>query len=337
MYRFFRFFIFNLLLLVTLVGCKNDPLRSEISGMDIEISIPRFDQELFTLDFDTIERAVPWFYHKYNDFFDIFNVHVINIGPASAKYYSSYLSMFVNDPTNQELYAYTQNIFPEMDKLEEQLSLAFRRYHYYFPDSLIPQPVAFISGFNHKMFTIGNYIGIGLDQYLGVDCPYYDLLGTPVYMQRNMHPGKIASDIIQTWGSANVPFNDSIDNVLNRMIYEGMLLYLTDLLLPEIPDSLKIGFTAEQIKFCKSNEKQMWTFLVEHDLLFSDDQLEIRKLTEDAPNTYYFPDASPGRAAVWIGWQIIREYIRRNPQQSIPEFYSNRDYQSILRGSRYNP
>ena len=339
MIRIFWSIIINLLLLVTFTGCKNDPLKVDISEIDLEIEVQRFDKKIFTVDFDTIDDAVSEFYDRYGDFFDVFNVHVINIGPASDRHYGSYLSMFVNDPANREVYDYTQEVFRDqvMDEINSELTDGFKRYSYHFPDLTVPEIIGYVSRFNHKLFTVDSYIGVGLDQYLGQDSKYYDMLGTPKYMQYNMHPGKIPSDVVHVWGSALFPYNDSIDNLINRMVYNGLLLYFTDALLPGMADELKIGFTPGQMKFCRSNEKQMWTYLVEHQLLFSTDPLEIRKLTDDAPTTYYFPSESPGRAAVWLGWKIVREYARRNPALSVSEIVSEQDYQKILRGSRYNP
>ena len=309
----------------------------DISDIDLEVKVQRFDRELFTMDFDSLERAISAFYKNYGDFFDVFNVHVINIGPASQKYYGSYLSMFVNDPYNTEVYNYTQEIFPEMNSIDEQLTLALKHYLAHFPDSAAPEVIGFVSRFNHKLFTVDKYVGVGLDQYLGRDCKYYDMLGTPEYMQYNMYPDKIPSDVAYVWGSSLYGYNDSVDNVLNRMIYNGLLLYFTDALLPDLADSIKIGFTPSQMKFCRNNEKQMWTYLVEHKLLFSSDPLVIKKLTDDAPTTFYFPADSPGKASVWIGWQIVREFARRNPDLSLAEIMKERDYQKILRESRYSP
>ncbi len=329
--------IINLLLLVTFNGCKSDTIKADISGIDLEVEVQRFDKAMFTVDLDTIDRAVSLFYDRYGDFFDVFNVHVINIGPASHKNYGSYLSMFVNDPDNRQVYEYTQEVFEDMSDINRVLTDGFKRYLYHFPDSAVPEVIGYVSRFNHKLFTVDNYIGIGLDQYLGRDCRYYDMLGTPKYMQYNMYPAKIPSDVANVWGTSRFPYNDSLDNVISRIIYHGLMLYFTDALLPGMPDHMKIGFTQDQMKFCSNNERQMWTFLVEHKLLFSTDPLEIRKLTEDAPTTYYFPSESPGRAAVWLGWQIAREYARRNPELSVGDIVSERDYQKILRGARYHP
>jgi len=116
-----------------------------------------------------------------------------------------------------------------------------------------------------------------------------------------------------------------------------MLYYFTDALLPEMADSLKIGFSPDQMKWCRNNESQMWTHLVEKKLLFETDPLVIKKLVGEAPNTYYFTPESPGRAAVWLGWQIVREFMRRNPDIPLSQLLAETDYQRILTGSKYHP
>jgi hypothetical protein len=98
-----------------------------------------------------------------------------------------------------------------------------------------------------------------------------------------------------------------------------------------------MGFTRDQMKWCRDNEEQMWTYLVEEKLLFSTNPMVIRKLIEDAPNTSFFTTESPGRATVWQGLQIVRAYVKRHPDLTLNQVLSNRDYQEVLRESRYNP
>ncbi len=105
----------------------------------------------------------------------------------------------------------------------------------------------------------------------------------------------------------------------------------------KMEEHFKMGFTEDQMKWCRNNEKQMWTYLVEEKLLFSTDQMTIRKLTEDAPSTQFFTAESPGRAAVWQGLQIIRAFADRNPHLTLSQIMSQRDYQEVLRLSKYNP
>jgi hypothetical protein len=330
-------FLLILTLICTSPGCKNNPLDVNISGINLEVKIQRFEKELFTMNPDSLEESIPVLYQKYDDFFDVFSYHVINIGMPSDTYYPGYLSMFVTDRMNRTVYNETIQLFPGLEGLETTFSSAFKRYTYHFPEKKIPELVSYISGFNHSHFTVGNYVGIGLDKYLGTENEFYERMEFPRYQRLNMFGDKIPSDVLFALASAEITYNDSMDNLLGRIIHLGKLMYFVDALLPDQPDSLKIGFTIAQMNWCKNNEKQMWEYLIENKLLFSSDPMTIRKITEPAPFTSYFTSESPGRAGVWIGWQIVREYARRNKDLSVSEIIQETDYQSILKHSRYNP
>lgn len=320
-----------------LSGCNGRSIDVDVSGIHTEVEVERFDLSLFGVSPDSSETAIGSIYENYGDFFDVFNVHVINIGSASAKRYASYLSMFINDPLNREVFEYTGEVFGEMDDINRELTDGFRHYLYYYPDSILPRVVGYVSRFNQGLFTVDHFVGVGLDQYLGSDCHYYRKMATPLYLRMKKIPERVPVDVMMAWATQICPYNDSIDNVLNRMIHKGMLAWFVDAMYPQMEEQFKMGFTAEQMKWCKNNEKQMWTFLVEEKLLFSTKQMDIRKLTEDAPSTQFFTLESPGKAAVWQGLQIVRAFADRNPQLSLNQIVSRRDYQEVLRLSKYNP
>ena len=188
------------------------------------------------------------------------------------------------------------------------------------------------------------FLGISLDRYLGGDAGYYDQLGIPRYMQRKMVPEKIPSDCFYAIAQTEFPFfpppEDSVKvrkNVINQMIYEGKLLYFIRAMMPREKDEILLGFTSDQLKWCRMNEGRMWAYLIENNLLFSTDYLTINKLTRDAPFTSYFPQESPGKAANWIGWQIVKDYMSSHAQVTLKELMNNYNYQEILDESGYNP
>jgi hypothetical protein len=330
--------LFFLTLIAWLVnGCKSHPLEVDISGIDLSVKLERFDRELFTLGQDTLDRAIGEMYLRYGDFFDVFNVHVIGIGQASSRRYPSYLSMFINDPTNREVYDYTEQVYASTQMLEQELSDGFRHYLYHYPDSLAPRVVAYVSRFNQGLFTVDHFVGVGLDQYLGSDCSFYQQMGTPNYLVQKKEPVRVPLEVMYAWATSIYPYNDSLDNVLSRMIWHGQLAWFVDAMFPGVDEMLKMGFNPDQMKWCRNNEKQMWTHLVEEKLLFSPEPLNIRKLVEDAPYTSFYTSESPGRAAVWQGWQIVKAYAERYPKLTVHQIMSQRNYQELLRESRYNP
>ena len=336
----------NLRLLLTIfifVGlasfsCRNSELGRKKDKSEVKISIERFDRELFLMNQDTLPAAINSLYKKYDDFLDAFSYHVISIGSPSARDYQPFLSMFLNDRLNREVFDATQIVFPELTALERELSKAFSIYKAEFPEKEVPRVISYVSRFNNpSCFTVSNYIGVCLDRYLGSGSEYYKKLELPLYTRMNMFPEKIASDLLYSLGTATFPYNDSIDNVLSRMIHEGKILYFAKYMLPKEPDSLIIGFTKSQMKWVDENEEQMWTSLVEKKLLFSRNSMDIRKLTGAAPFTYFFSNESPGRAGTYIGWRIYSEYARKNPKISLAEMMAEGDYEKILRLSKYNP
>jgi hypothetical protein len=327
-----------LVVLVFILGsCRDSQPGIKVKKYSVKINIQRFEKELFRMNTDTLPEAISWLYKEYDDFLDVFSYHIVGLGSPSGRDYQAYLQMFLNDRLNREVFEETQNVFADLQRLEKKLSGAFSVYKSAFPDAEIPRVVSFVSRFNNPCFTVSNYIGIGLDMYLGTTSEYYKKLDLPQYLKSVMIEEKIPSDVILAWASAVFPYNDSLDNVLARMIHEGKLLYFTGSMLPKEPDSLIIGYSKKQMKWVEQNEEPMWTDLVEKKLLFSRDPMDIRKLTGPAPFTYFFSNESPGRAGSYIGWQIFREYARRNKNLGFADLMAETDYEKILRLSKYNP
>jgi len=337
-YPVYRTLSLSFLIVVFLgTACKRQGKTPDISDISLETEILRFEQELFSLSIDSIPESIDYFYESYDDFFEVFSFHILDLGLPSDKAFGGYLTLFVRDNLNREVYEEVQRVFPDLTGLEEEFNRAFRYYSHYFPGKDIPQLVSYISRFSYPYFTVQSYAGIGLDMYLGADSEYYDRAGIPEYLQKNMIPEKIVSDVLANWGNSLYEYNDSIDNVLGHIIHEGKLMYFVSRLLPEQPDSLIFGFSKDQMKWVKNNEEPMWTYLIENKLLYSTDPMEIRKLVNPAPFTTYFTQQSPGRSVVWTGYQIIVNYMKHNDNLDLKGLMENTDYQEILQGSRYSP
>ncbi len=326
-----------LVLIMLFQGCRQDPYQTDIGGIEMDLQISRFEVDLFGLDFDSIPEAIPGLKGRYGDFFDIFNYRIINIGGSDMVTYPDYLKSFLTDYLNNEVYRVTMEVFPDLEDLQSELNNAFRRYHYHFPDMIIPQVYSFISRFNQSIITSDGLLAVGLDNYLGRDTEFYNRLARHQYQINNMYPAKISSDCLLGWGITEFEYNDSADNVLSNMIYHGRNAYFSKWMLPEQPDSLIMGFTAEHMRFCRNNESRMWEYLVEEKVLFETDRMTIQKFTGSGPFTGDFTRESPARAAVWLGWRIVEDYMRHNSRVSLQDIMNENDYQKILTLSKYNP
>jgi hypothetical protein len=307
--------------------------------MEVNIEIKRLEKDLFSKNPDEISANLPLFRVKYKGFLQYFS-QVINAGDINEPSFSDMLVRFCTDKQNNDVYKLTATLYPDVKKIEEGLSNAFRHYRYYFPDKQIPAVYTCMTGFNYSIITGDSVLGIGLERYLGSDCEYYPRLEIYNYMAARMTPDYIVPDCMYGWATSEWVFDSlkySADNVLSEMIHEGKLRYFQKCMLPETPDELIFGFTPEQMKFCNNNEGQMWQYLIENDMLFNSDQFVIRKLTGEAPFTSFFTSESPGKAAVWLGFRIIESFMIKNPDVKLSEIMKNTDIQGILEKAKYSP
>jgi hypothetical protein len=331
--------IFLVLITSVAASCKKNHYRIKTSSINVRIEIKRLEKDLFSLSPDDIKKSVPGLKSKYQDFLRLFSF-VINTGDIDDSSFGDFLVRFCTDKLNNDVYFSVMKLYPDISWIERELQDAFRHYLHYFPERKVPAVYTCITGFNNSIITGNSVLGIGLDRYLGSGSEYYRRLEIYKYLAERMTPENIVPDCIYGWGTSEWQFSDlryPADNVLSELIHEGKLKYFEKCMLPEVNDEIIFGFTPDQFKFCRNNEDQMWQYLVEKDLLFSTDQLTIRKLTGEAPFTSYFTNESPGRAAVWIGFRIVESYIRRNPDIPLKDLMKDVDIQSILEKAKYNP
>jgi gliding motility-associated lipoprotein GldB len=328
--------VFSLSLILMLASCNRNPQKINVSNVSVDLKIRHLDAYLLQQKQDQMKDAIPLMKRWYGDFFDIFTYRMIAIGGTEQPNFPELLYSFVSDTLIRKL---ELNVAEKVDtvQLRKELESAFKHYKYYFPSKELPVIYTCISGFNQSVVISEKLIGVSLDKYMGTDSPFYEQLGLPVYKRKNMHPEKIVPDMMQAWADAEWPKPDKDNSLLSHMIQQGKVLYFMDAMLPDLNDTLKIGFSEKQLGFCRKNEAKMWTYLAEHKMLFTTDRMSIKRVIDDGPYTATFSEESPARSGVWLGWQIVRSYMKQNKDIKLADLMNNSDVQLILNQSGYRP
>ncbi|MCZ4694418.1 gliding motility lipoprotein GldB [Ancylomarina euxinus] len=327
---------FGLLLGMTcvFVACQSNKLKVDVSDIKLEIKIERFEQKLFDLkngsSLEDLKSEYPRILRLYSE-------KVIGLGHVDDLNYLQYLNKFLNDSTMNLVANRIDSIFPDLDQQESELTGGFKHLKYYYPKAEIPKIFSQISGFNQSVVVDEGLIGVSLDKYLGVDCDFYALLRRPVYLRENMVPIRIAQDILLAYGLTEFPFRPKAHNLMEQMIYQGKILYFLQALLPEKSESDIVKYSSEDYKWCVDNETQVWAYLIEQKHLFSTQTSMTRNYINDAPFTTGMPQESPGRIGTWVGLQIVKSYMAKHSELSIPQLMAEDDYAAILRESAYQP
>lgn len=220
----------------------------------------------------------------------------------------------LSDPIFKELNEEVGKQFPDNTKFEDGLEMMVSRIKHYFPEEKTPRVITLVNEvlIDKKAFYTKDLILISLDTYLGKNHKFYEPFAE--YQKANLEVHQILPDLVTNFAFRKiVPSQDK--SLISEMIYFGKLHYLKDLLLPEVPNYQKIGYTEMQEKFCIENESQMWSYLINEKLLYDNNIKNYQRFIEDGPFTKFYLDIdreSPGRVGQWLGWQIVKSYMENN-------------------------
>ncbi|MCF6364877.1 MAG: hypothetical protein L3J35_01615 [Bacteroidales bacterium] len=333
-------FIF-LLSAILISSCKNNSKYNvDISDINVEIKVMRFEKDLFKFNLDSADFYVNEYEQKYGEFFKLYNSQVIGTGDSEDEYYAQNLNEFLRYWKPKEINIIIENEFSDFEK--DQLPVieeTFKYYKYYFPENHVPELITYFSSFGYSVVMLDSTVGLGLDKYLGLhNSDVYDKVGYSRYQKRRMIKEMIPVDIMRLMAESDYPYDpEESDNFLDNIIYEGKMQYYLNCMLPKTADTLKWRYTKKQLAWATKHEQKIWNYIAERKLLFSTDKLEIRKFTGEGPYTSVFTDISAPRAGAFIGYKIVESYMKHNFQTGLKELLEEKDARKILSGAKYSP
>ena len=336
-YQIYLFFLLTLL-----IGSCQNKKSVDVSDIDLEIKIERFDKDLAGVSSANIQSRLPQLQKQYGYFFTNYMEGMLSVGSPTDKTFITNLKTVFGTPDYNALKDEVFLKYPSLTKQENELENAFKHIKYYYPEQKLPRIVSFFSGFSVQVPIGDNYIGIGLDMFLGAESKFYPALRSsiPAYISRRFTPENITPRVMEAYIREDLfPEDDESISLLQKMIVNGKVLYFMDAVLPEVQDSLKIGYTSAQYKWAKSNEPAIWAYFLGENLLYDTDYMKIQKYLTDAPFTPGIGDnnESAPKLAVFTGWQIVKRYMDEHPEVKLQELMKETDYQKILSQSKYRP
>ncbi|WP_462282039.1 gliding motility lipoprotein GldB [Salinivirga cyanobacteriivorans] len=329
--------LFFVILGLVFSSCSEDKFDVDVSSIQPEQKVVRFDSLLFEAHPDTVALNAGELFERYPEFASLYFYQIIKTGGPTQREFYDIFTLFLSDYDIRMAYEKSRNLYEDFTPYRKKIYKAFQHYKYYFPEKEVPDVYLMMTGFNQSVVTAEDILGIGVDKFLGEDARYYDQLKISKYLRKRMTPEVMPYEAVKGWIVTEFPFNDSVNNLVSNMIYHGKILYLMDACFPEAPDSLKIAYTDKDMVWCRKSEEDVWLYMMEKKILFDNNRMLIKKFIEDAPFTGPFTKESPGRVGQWVGWQIVRSYMNKNEQVTIPQLMKNDDYQKILLESGYNP
>ncbi len=325
-------------------GCgTGEAPAPDVSDVPADLMVRRFDQELFQLDTTRFAAALQELEVKYPAFSQLYFSQLLPArrGELDSLEQLAFIRGFITFPAARQIYERVSEQYPDTKDIEKELKQALRYFRYYFPAANAPDTlITFIADFAYGGVLYGdNQLAVGLDLFLeGYNYRQVDPQDPAfsAYLTRTYNRAHLVSKLIQNLVDDLVG-PPTGNRMLDYMINNGKKLYIADKLQPATPDSIIMEVSGAQWDWLVENERSMWSYFLQEDLVYNTTWRDIRKYVDYSPNSLGMPDEAPGRTANYVGWLIVKQYMQRFPNLTLPDLLLERDAQRILEGSKYKP
>ncbi len=333
--------------ILTISSCARDNAAPDVSHLDGSFQLTRTEQLLFALDTLASAESAQSVFASHDIFWDLYFSVIMPLETDSSLSSEKDHRRWLPIVSNPYLRAITESIeedYADMSDINAELSTAFQYLQYYFPGNRVPNVYTLNSGFGYFPFIFEDGerdgLGVSLEMFLGSDFPYLTFVGNvnafSDYLVRTYNRDHVAKKTVE------VLVDDLVgpppgDRLIDKMLHNGIKLYILEHLMPAIQDTVLFEFTPAQLTWCESNERNLWAHLLKDDLLYSNEFGKIQKLISPSPTVPGMPAEAPGGVANWTGWRIIHALTERDSDIKMVDLLAIQDAQAVLEAARYRP
>lgn len=287
-------------------------------------SIDSSDEQLRALD-DSLHRAI-------SDFFAFEGIDTVT--PYAMRWWAQTPPARVFSPDVDSIYADLSGLERSLGEIlgnasDHGLDLPRRRY----AAIVIGKP-------GTTMFATDSTFCIALNHYLGEN--YRGYMGFDAYQRVTKTPAMLPYDIAEALVALRYHAPDSCrhDNVASRLLREGALIEAKMRLVSDADAAHALGYLPEQYEWLEQHEAELWRAMVCRKLVYSTNPRIISSLFAPGPFTRELSEYTPGRAGRYIGYKIVKAYLKSHPEATLldvltPAFYA--DAAKVIGEADYQP
>jgi gliding motility-associated lipoprotein GldB len=308
------------IVLLFVVSCKKEIAKEvDVSNINVTISVDRFEQKFYNAD----ETTLPSLKKEYPYLFPIQNDSI-------------WLNK-IKDKEERELFKKSQAVFGDFENEKTQIEDLFKHVKYFHPNFEPPKIITLITNldYQNKIVYADSLLFVSLDMYLGKNSAVYQ--DFPVYLSQNFDKSQLVVDMASAISDRYFTADNS-RQFLDMVIDAGKKMYMIDSYLPSVSDAKKIGYNKVEYDWAMNNESQIWKYFIENEMLYSTGSGLYDRFMANAPFSKFYIDIdkeSPGRVGVWLGWQIVRSYMKNN-EVTLQQLVQT-DAEEIFKKSKYKP
>ncbi len=310
------YLIFLIVLIFSSCKDKSEPLQIPITRLETDLFKAKSAQELSKIIDKSAELQ-----------------HYFNLQEADTAL-TSQLFQNVSNADLQQFNKDLQTQFGDLSDLKAQLSEAFTNIKNEYPDFKAPKIATVVSGFlGNDLYLSDSLVVIGLDYFGGAKAKFRPQLYD--YQLRRYQREYIVPSIVFYLSEKYNKSNATDKTLLADMVWYGKGFEFVKHALPQVADSLVIGYSDQQLTDVYESQTDIWAYFIERRALYQTTDNDKQRFMSERPATVEISQACPGGIGRWLGWRIVNKYLKEKPETSLKELMSNTNTQQILEQSKY--
>jgi len=333
---FKKLWLYILFTIILFPGCN----RKSYGMMDESgrIRINHFDTALFAWINSDDPASLQKLINDYPQLLGLLGKSIFQANETDSAVFFNRLKNYYSEPTLKSLYKDAIILYdsdsPATKQIEKELSNAFKRLSELFPSMQVPAVFMHVSGLQQNIIVADSLLSFSIDKYMGATYLLYEDFFYD-YQRKSMRPERVAIDGLYAWLTTEFPRQSQENTLLDRMIYEGKIIYLLT--------QVGVGYSFQQIlsmdeneySWCLKNESALWKTLIERNHLNTMEAMTISKYFQSAPSNFISADA-PGNLGNFIGYRIVSRYMKQT-RLDCKSLIQHNNTQEILQKSKYKP
>ncbi len=333
-------------------ACRSNKNIPDVSDIKVNLETKRYEQDFFSMDTMNIASSINSLLKKYPRFTPDFIQNILGLDmdsllvPGNAQDIA--IRSFIHD---YRLVKDSSDLkYKDFSNETDEIKKALQFVKYYFPKYKLPTSIITFIGpinanFETSFGTQGDILtleglGIGLQLHMGKNYSLYKSVEGqeqyPDYLASNFDEKHITVNCIRNIIDDLYPDRAEGKPLIEQMIEKGKRIYLLTKILPNTPEYICFNYTQKQLKDCYTNEAVIWDFFLNNDLLNNSEQSTIKNYIGESPKTQEFGEDSPGNIGTFSGLQIVKKYLEKFPETTLPELMRT-DANEIFTKTKYKP
>ena len=317
-------------------ACQHDG-QNVFMHQDGSIKIYRYDRLQYQASLSNSVSAIQKMRIESPQATKILIEDVLELGTVNSPKVNERIRDYYKDTVLANLMLDVRDKFKDVSDLEKQFTKVFDRLKKEIPSLVVPRIYTQVSALNQSVVVGDSLLGISLDKYMGEDYPLYKRYYY-AFQRKTMTPDRILPDCISFYLISQYPFSWEWEHrtLFDVMMYRGKIAWVVEKVLKaDGSGRVALGYSANEVKWCKKKGPDMWQFMLKHGYMESMDPMMIRAFTSTVPNSFLEEEDIPAGIGTWMGMKIVDAYMSQHKGVSLHDLLQCSDYQFILNNTKF--